>query len=83
MVVLEGLAAGLPLVVTNVSGSREIVASPENGFVVEPGCLSEMADALDRLLGDTVLRQRVGAANLKRAEDYSWGKISRLYLEQA
>ena len=80
LVVLEAMVAGLPLVVTNVSGSQDIVQSGENGMVVEPGETDEMAKAILQLVMDKRMRQRMGAVNLSRAENYSWDRISRLYL---
>ena len=81
LVVLESMVAGLPLVVTNVSGSQDIVQSGENGMVVEPGDVGEMAKGLRQLASDRELRQQMGALNLARSDNYSWDRISRMYLE--
>jgi glycosyltransferase involved in cell wall biosynthesis len=81
LVVLEAMAAGLPLVVTNVSGSQDLVQTGENGMLVEPGDVGEMASALLQLAGDQPLRQRWGGINLAGSDNYSWDRISRMYLE--
>ena len=81
LVVLEAMASGLPLVVTNVSGSQDLVQSGENGMVVEPGDPDEMTRAILQLAEDKRMRQRMGAVNLGRSDDYSWDRISRMYLE--
>lgn len=83
LVVLEAMASGLPLVVTNVSGSQDLVQNGQNGFVVEPGDVEKMADAIRRLIVSRELRESLGALNLARSEDYSWDRISRRYLEAA
>ncbi len=81
LVVLEAMVSGLPLVVTNVSGSQDLVQSGENGLLVEPGQADEMTGAILQLAADKGLRQRMGAVNLSRSDNYSWDRISRLYLE--
>jgi glycosyltransferase involved in cell wall biosynthesis len=81
LVVLEAMASGLPAVVTNISGSQDVIRTGENGIVVEPGHAEEMAEALVQLLRDESMRKRLGQANLERAAPYSWERISRLYLE--
>ena len=81
LVVLEAMVAGLPLVVTNVSGSQDLVQSGENGMLVEPGAAEEMAGAIRQLAGDKDLRQRLGTVNRRRSDNYSWDRISRMYLE--
>jgi len=83
LVVLEAMAAGLPEVVTNISGSQDVIETGKNGVVVEPDQPEAMANALHQLAMDEDLRARMGAANLERAPSYSWDRISRLYLEAA
>ena len=83
LVVLEALAAGLPLVVTDVSGSQDIVQTGENGIIVEPGRLDQMADALYQIISDESLRKNMAMENPNRAKYYSWDNICKLYLEHA
>ena len=58
--VLEGMAAGLPVVVTNVGALQEAVADGRTGFLVPAGNTDAFAAALARLLGDPALRQQMG-----------------------
>jgi ubiquinone/menaquinone biosynthesis C-methylase UbiE/uncharacterized protein YbaR (Trm112 family) len=58
--VLEGMAAGLPVVVTDVGALREAVDDGRTGFVIQPGDRDAFAASLDRLLGDPLLRARMG-----------------------
>lgn len=83
LVVLEAMAAGLPAVVTNISGSQDLVLDGETGFIVEPGALDDMADALVKLIEDDALRTAFARAAGSRAEDYSWERVSRRQLELA
>jgi glycosyltransferase involved in cell wall biosynthesis len=64
IVFVEALHAGLPVVTSNVGGAREIV-TPDVGYLVEDD--RALADALDLLIRDQALRQRLGAAGPARA----------------
>lgn len=66
--ILEGMAAGLPMIVTDVGGNAEAVVNGETGLVVSPHDPVSFAEAIVQLAGDPALRQRYGAAGLKRIE---------------
>jgi glycosyltransferase involved in cell wall biosynthesis len=57
---LEGMAAGLPCVTTDVPGCREAVRDGENGLLVPPRDHEALAKALDRLIQDSELRTQMG-----------------------
>jgi glycosyltransferase involved in cell wall biosynthesis len=58
--VMEGMAAGLPMVVTKVGGNPELVADGERGLVVPPEQPEALAGALRRMLEDRELGRRMG-----------------------
>ncbi len=62
MAVLEAMAAGLPVVATDVGGTRELVVEGETGFLISPGDAQGLADRVARLLGDPELRQHLALA---------------------
>jgi len=62
VVVLEAMAAGKPLVVTDVGENPHVVRHEHNGLIVPPGNPQALADALRRLLRDAGTRARLGAA---------------------
>jgi len=68
MVVLEAMAAGLPVVASAVGGMPELVVDGETGLLVAPGDPEALAAALSRLARDPLLRGRLGAAGRARAE---------------
>ncbi len=73
IVYLEAQACGVPVVAGRSGGAPETV-TPETGFVVDGRDLDELAVALDRLLGDGVLRSRMGAAGREHVEKHwTWG----------
>ncbi len=57
MSILEALAAGLPIVTTNVGGIPEQVADGVEGYVIEPGDIDLLADKICCLLGSADLRE--------------------------
>lgn len=67
--ILEGMAAALPMIVTNVGGNAEAVVDGETGLVVPPRDPRSLADAIVRLARDPSLRERYGAAGRKRVEE--------------
>jgi glycosyltransferase involved in cell wall biosynthesis len=67
LAVLDAMAAGLPVVATNVGGIGEVVIEAETGFLVPPGNPELMAERLRRLLSDSETRSRMGEAGRVRA----------------
>ncbi|MBU6397361.1 MAG: glycosyltransferase, partial [Rhodospirillales bacterium] len=67
--VLEAMAAGLPVVATNIPGCREAVINNETGLLVPPRNPAALAEALGRLIADPGLRARLGAAGRQRVLD--------------
>ncbi len=65
-VLLESMAAGVPVVATNISAIPELVVEGETGLLVPPDQPEKMARALIRLLTDIPLRKQVIEAARKR-----------------
>lgn len=66
-VVLEAMASGLPVVVTDVSDNARIVDDGSEGFVVPPRDPDAMARCIGRLLADDDLRHRAGQQSRHKA----------------
>jgi len=65
--IVEAMLTALPVVATDVRGSREEVIQGETGLLVPVADPAALAGALARLAGDAELRARMGAAGLARA----------------
>ena len=87
---LEAMACGTAVVATSVGGIPEVVVPEETGVLVDPGLApgtfeptdpasfaEALAQAVNRLAGDKVLRETWGAAGRKRVEaHFSWDAIA-------
>jgi glycosyltransferase involved in cell wall biosynthesis len=78
--IMEAMAAGLPIVASNVGGVPELVTEKETGFLVPSGSPSEFADRLSQLIDEPELRMGMGANAAKkiRAEFGLGSKVREL-----
>lgn len=70
IVVIEAMAGGSPVIASRVGGIPEIVVNGESGILVPPGDAEALAAAMQQLICDEPLRQRMAAAAKKRAAEY-------------
>jgi glycosyltransferase involved in cell wall biosynthesis len=74
---LEAMSAGLPVVITAVSGAQECVGETGAGIVVPVGDTDALAEALLRLASDRAQRATCGAAGRRAIEkNYSIGQVA-------
>lgn len=67
LVILEAMAAGLPIIATNVGGNLELIKEGENGFFVSLGNPLYLSSAIERLMQDSKLRRSISENNRKKA----------------
>ena len=65
--IIEAMMTGLPVVATDIRGSRELVVDGETGLLVPVRRPTALADALRRLVNDEALRRKMGVAGRSRA----------------
>lgn len=68
--VIEAQAMGLPAVVTDIRGNREIVVNNQTGFIVPVHCSAALQKALQRLVNDEKLRKSMGSNGRKRIVEH-------------
>lgn len=78
LVVLEAMAAGLPVIATRVGEVASVVEDGDGGLLVRPGDAAALRDAITQLITDPVQTSRMGDANRKRASSYDWGVVSSM-----
>jgi glycosyltransferase involved in cell wall biosynthesis len=79
-VVTEAMAAGLPIVTTQTHGVTDHLDAGVNALFVPPRDAAETAAALDRLLGDRALRERMAHANRLKVEKFTPERVASEYL---
>jgi phosphatidyl-myo-inositol alpha-mannosyltransferase len=76
IVLLEAMAAGAPIVCSDIHGYRSVVRRGEQGLLVPPRDVKALADAIARLLSDDAMRARMSASARERAVQFGWDNIA-------
>jgi glycogen synthase len=78
IVALEAMAAGAPLVASDVGGLAEIVRHGQNGLKAAPGHHRSLAEQIDHVLTDRPLARRLALEARREVEErYTWSSIAR------
>jgi glycosyltransferase-like protein len=81
LVVLEAMAAGLPVVATDIPVFREYLTSDRDALLVPPGDAAALAAAMRRLAVDPGLRSRLAANGPSVARRFPWEEVARRHLD--
>ncbi len=81
IVLLEAMAAGLPIVASDIEGYREVLTNEDEGFLVPPRDVAALADGVCTLLQDRVLARQMGQRGILTAAEYSWERVAEQILE--
>ena len=81
IVLLEAMAAGAPIVASDIPGFRDVVAQGVQGYLVTPQDPPAIAEALIRLLGDSELRAQMAAHGQQKARLHDWPRVAAQVLE--
>lgn len=76
LVLVEAMAAGVPVVASDIPGYREVVRANVDGLLVRPGDPGALADAMRRVLSDPTLASRLREAGRVRADRYRWDVVA-------
>lgn len=69
--VMEAMATGLPLVVTDIRGNRDLVNDGKNGYVINLDNVNEFVYSVDRLYNDDEIRKKFSVTSLELVKKYS------------
>ncbi len=76
MILLEAMAAGLPIVASDIEGYRDVLTHGQEGLLVPPGDAEALAEALDALLENPEERLEYGRRGQEKAAGYRWRDIA-------
>lgn len=79
--IMEAMAAGLPVVATNVGGVADLVKNARNGFVVDPANSSELAIAIMKLIKSPGISGEMSVKNLEDIKQKDWPAIAKSVIE--
>lgn len=77
---IEGMASGLPLIVSDNRGTREIIGD-ENGITCKYDDVDSFANAINKLTKDTSLRHKLGDKNRSVAYNFDFEKVNKIMME--
>ncbi len=80
IVLVEAMAAGLPVITTDAPGCRDVARPQEDALSVSAGSVEELAGAMHRLAGAPDLRREYAARARRRAQDFDWEQVVDRYL---
>ncbi|MEI6322659.1 MAG: glycosyltransferase [bacterium] len=82
-VVIEAQASGLPVIVSDVGGPKDLVEDGVDGLVTKGQDLDALTNAVKHLVGDAALRRRMGEASRVRVAERDWSRAARLFWESS
>ncbi len=84
--VMEGMASGLPCVISKIRGNVDLIEDGEGGYLCDPMDADAFAKAIDAIADDTALREKMKKYNLERIKQFdleaSVKSTSEIYEEQ-
>ncbi len=72
IVLIEAAASGLPLIAVDKGAVGEICVTGENGFLCQPGNISEIAEAMRTILTDNKMREKFVKTSIKLAHEHDF-----------
>jgi glycosyltransferase involved in cell wall biosynthesis len=80
-VLMEAMAAGLPVATTRIGGISEVVSEGETALLCPPNDPESLAAALTKLAEDPSLRSRLGRSGVERSKAFDWGQVLPRWIE--
>ncbi len=79
--ILEAMARGNAIVTTRTEGGEFLIKEDENGYLFDYNDQNELYNFIDKLLADKELIKRISEANILKAKEFIWDKITDDYLK--
>ena len=68
--IMEAMASGLPCVVSNIRGNKDLIENEKGGFLINPTDIEEFSKKIDLLVNDSELREKMKNYNLERIKSF-------------
>lgn len=81
IVLLEAMAAGTPVVASDLPGYRNVAVTGDEACLVPPGDAQALAVGLNQVISDPSFARELASKGLRRAEQFSIGRLAELYVE--
>ena len=81
IVLIEAAASGLPLVAVDAGAVAEVCKNGENGYLLRPGDIEGIAEAMDMILADSQLKDTMSKKSLEIAQEHSLEKTLDRFVE--
>ena len=81
LALLDSMAAGLPVVATDIVGNRDAVQHGSNGCLVDPNDQNSLSNAIINVINNDELRLRMGRQSKRDAKEHTWTNIAKKYVE--
>lgn len=81
-VVIETMAAGLPIVASRIGGITELIADKKTGLLVQPNNAEALAEALQTLMNNPEQRRRIGEAAKAASRSYDEQRIAKTFIQE-
>lgn len=78
-VIMEAMAVGVPVIATDIPGSREMISHRKNGWLVAPAAPSSLANAINKLIENPQLRRQLSQGGKQSVKKYSIQEIAKSY----
>ena len=79
MPILEAMSLGTPVITSNISSMEELAGGV--ALLVDPFSVEDISTAMERIYSDHELREELVLGGGKRAQEYSWDRTGKEYVE--
>ncbi len=77
----EAMAASKPIVATNIEGFSSVMTHGEEGLLVDPKNVEQLAQGIATLVQNPALRAKMGSMGRKRVEEFRWDRVATQVLD--
>ena len=83
MKLFEYMAAGTPIIASDLPSIREVLQHRETAWLVEPGNPTDLAEGIKHLMNDSCLKNRLSSAACKAVRQHTWRERALRILNEA